>query len=240
MHEEFSKPQLFNANILNLCRLTKSVLKIDFSLINPSEISFLPGQFISIQVSDSTFRSYSICSNEDEKTKISIAVSVYHSGIGADFLKNLKIKDKVNFIGPSGRFALSDNLTDNILFVATGTGISPFISMLYKLAKINFKSRIRLLFGYRSESDLFFIAELDVFKTKFIDFDYEIWLSQSEPSWNGFTGRVTDQISNYINTNTQVYLCGNPNMIEDSMKILLEMNISKDNIYYEKYKRAIQ
>jgi ferredoxin-NADP reductase len=68
-------------------------VKVDYELIDPGEIEFVPGQFISLSVGSGLFRSYSICSHNNNKNMISITLTVGNAGAGANYVKSLKPGD---------------------------------------------------------------------------------------------------------------------------------------------------
>ena len=76
--------------------------------------------------------------------------------------------------GPMGVFTLPDNLIDrDIYFVSTGSGISPFRSMINYLHqnKIPFKN-IKLFFGTRTEDDLLYRKELETIQEELPNFEF--------------------------------------------------------------------
>ena len=65
-----------------------------------------------------------------------------------------------SFAGPAGNFYLREDPTRDLLFVATGTGIAPFRSMLFANAERPVPSRTTLFWGLRSQRDLYYQDEL--------------------------------------------------------------------------------
>ena len=170
-------PKLYKAKLKNKRMLNHRDMLVDFELIDPAEIQFKPGQFINLNVAENTFRSYSICSDPSLSREIAIAVSVSHEGVGTRYLKELQKDNEVEFIGPSGKFYLPDNLLDNLVFVATGTGVSPFVPMWHKLENAKYTGKIMFYFGVRTENEIFFVDKLDYF-SKVLDFEYKICVSR--------------------------------------------------------------
>lgn len=223
-----SKP--FKLKVINSSWLTKKVLRIDFSLVDPEEFNFLPGHHITLRVSDEDVRLYSICSDYKDKKKISIVVSAGHEGVGSNFLSSLHVGDEVDGVGPLGKFVVSEDYEDEIVLVATGTGVAPFIPMLHWFLDHKVKSKIRLYFGVKNEEEVYFTDILDEFKSKLGDFDYLLCLSNPTWIWDGFKGRVDDFIIYDDRKNVQIYLCGIYQMVEELSKDLAEQGVSKNNI----------
>lgn len=80
------------------------------------------------------------------------------TGLCSNYMADLQVGDKVQLTGPAGkRFLLpADPAAHNYIFIATGTGIAPFRSMLGDLVKAGMPSRVDLIMGAPYESDLLY------------------------------------------------------------------------------------
>lgn len=206
----------------------------------PQQFSFVPGQFVSLRVDEFQYRAYSICSDprDGDQGLFKLIISSSHEGVGANFVRSLNADDEVEFLGPRGTFKLHSANAPNILLVATGTGIAPFISMLYQLKHEKSQTKIRLLHGIRFDGHSLFKPELKSFKKDLHDFDYTICHSQSKYSPLPETclfGRVTDHIQVEEPQNTHIYLCGNPDMISDAVQLLQKLEVPDNAVFYEKF-----
>ena len=232
------KPIEVTTKVTNKSYLNEKIIELELEYIKPNKLAFIPGQYINVKVAENTYRSYSICSDYKNKKGLSIIVSAMHNGVGSSYIKEIQIGEELEFIGPSGKFGMSDTLENNIVFVATGTGVSTIIAFLYLLLHIKYKGNIRLLFGNRLEEELFYLDKLEFFKKNLKNFTYEVFISAPIKSSSYKLGRVTSVLKNYISENTQYYLCGNPNMIQDSVKILRDAKVIDENIYHEGFTRS--
>ncbi len=235
---QFATPKKYTAEVVNNFHLTHEVAQLDLKIVEPEGFFFTSGQFINLQVSPTAYRSYSIVSDYKTPLNISLIVSVGHEGLGANFVKNLKIGDKVGLIGPSGRFVVPPILLEDLYFISTGTGLAPHLAMLYKIVDMNTTSRIKFLMGFRHESDIFMINQLKSFKEKLGNLQYISAISQPETSFvemDMVDGRVTDHINIEKTTKTQVFLCGNPTMVEDTFILLEKIGVPRENIFSEKF-----
>lgn len=230
---DFPTPRKITAKLVRKENLNKKVAMIELGGIDNFE--FLPGQFISLKVSDKNFRSYSIASSASERDSIKLIVSIGHRGLGSDFINNAQVGDQMEFVGPSGRFVLPEQLSDKLIFVATGTGLAPILSMLFKLKEDGYKGRVELLFGVRDHSESFYEKVLSDLFTSLQNSDYKICFSQ-ESGVDGShfeIGRVTSFLT--IDKNAQYYICGNPFMVQDVSQTLLSQEVPSQNIYHEKF-----
>jgi NAD(P)H-flavin reductase len=124
--------------------------------------------------------------------------------------------------------------------IATGTGIAPIKSMLLSLLGQTSRRRIRLFFGLRNVSDLFYAKLLSDLRESHPWFEPTIILSQPDPEgWSGLRGRVTDLINEQVSAdqvaNTDAYLCGGRPMIEEAKQLLINKGMHVDHIRHETF-----
>ncbi len=84
-----------------------------------------------------------------------------YTGVCSNYLADLQVGDAVHLTGPVGkRFLLPEDLSaHNYLFIATGTGIAPFRSMLFDMINAGMPSRVDLIMGAPYETDLLYDEE---------------------------------------------------------------------------------
>ena len=93
---------------------------------------------------------------------------------------------------------------------------------------------IRLLFGVRSEEDIFWIDRLEALKQLSPLFDYQVTLSQpkADGGWSGLRGRVTEHLLHHL-VSHKFYLCGSAAMVKDVRDVLLKNGIAGEQIHFE-------
>jgi len=231
--------QPFNATVVAVQDLTHDVRQIDVSLIDPPQIHFAAGQFVSFEIDRPGFqtpatRPYSIASPPHHADRIALVLNRVPGGPGSTYLFGLRVGDPTTFKGPVGSFTLRENQRD-VLFVATGTGIAPIRSMLWSLAVRASTRRITLFWGLRSERDLYYENELTTLRQQLPNFSATITLSQPTGDWRGPVGRVSPLVTDTVTTasNLEVYLCGNGGMIRDVRDIMRQKGLCP--IYTEQY-----
>lgn len=218
--------------------LTHDVFELTFEVAEA--FTFQAGQFVTIKIDDKVppcFRAYSIASSPlTETTEFKLCVKLMPGGRGSNWLYNLKVGDTANFIGPNGYFTFKES-TKNVIFVATGTGVAPFMSTIEDEINKGSEQKLELIFGVRHIKDIFYKEWLDELKSRG-NFDYTITLSQPEDeSWQGSKGRVTELLKthNFDPENTIFYICGLKDMIDAVTAILKEKGVPEDSIHFEKY-----
>ncbi len=203
-----------------------------------NDISYKPGQYITILVGENKMRAYSVA-YQSGKNSIHLLIDISPGGAGSKYFENIKEGQEISYLGPFGIFTYkgADEKTE-LVFLGTGSGCSPLRSMIETiLEKDKFKGKVYFYAGFRSEEDIVWKDYFDNLTKKYPNFTYKIYLSQPTESWNGEKGHLTQSLKKDFaeSKKLQVYLCGNRPMMEESRKILTEMGCPNEDIYEEKY-----
>lgn len=203
-------------------QLTKSTFVISMPRCR---FSFLPGQHVSVSIKgDYQSREYSIYSG-NQNSFLEILVKEVDGGYFSPKLKHLKPGDYLEVNGPFGKFGLDLEKPEGHkhVFIASGTGIAPFRSIIDSYPELNYK----LIHGVRYPSEAY---ERDHYNPE----NYILCTTRNPE--NNFHGRVTDYLKKHdFDADTSFYLCGNSDMIFDSMEILKEKGFSRESIHVEVY-----
>ena len=165
-------------------------------------------------------------------------------GIATNLLFNLQPGDPISASGPYGLFVLKEERPARYILIATGTGVTPYRSMLNeiknRLENTHPELKIVVIFGTRTRSELLFKEEFLQFAEQYPNFHYLACYSQEKPQDPApfeREGRVQDTFKELMLDPTQdiIYLCGNPNMIDSTFALLTEKNFDKKSVRREKY-----
>jgi NAD(P)H-flavin reductase len=232
--------QSFTARVSRVRDLTHDVRELDLRLMEPPQITFKAGQFVSFEVGQdekkrTLIRPYSIASPPSQTETVTLLLNLVPGGPGSTYLFSLKEGDETQFKGPAGAFRLRDDPARDYLFVATGTGIAPIRSMLLALFEKDAAGSVTLFWGLRSRRDLYYQDELAAWAKAHPRFTFTTTLSRQEDGWQGERGRVTRLAEERIASvqNLAVYLCGNSGMIQDVTGTIQKKGLCP--IYREKY-----
>jgi ferredoxin-NADP reductase len=200
--------------------------------------AFVPGQFLSLtrQIGDDEItRAYSIASPPGGN-RFALCANLVSDGLFSPFLFGMQAGDEIDFKGPYGAFILRRPVSDSI-FVATGTGIAPFRSMLQAGLSEHPDRRFTLIFGVRYEYGLLYHEEFVEMARGFGHFDYRPTLTRPGESWNGRSGRVQRHAIEALGErrDVDVYSCGLREMVDDLRQVLKEAGLDRKRIVYEKY-----
>jgi ferredoxin--NADP+ reductase len=160
---------------------------------------------------------------------------------------------EMRMIGPKGKFMLEPVDDRTHLYVATGTGIAPFISMIRETAALRKPRRTIVLHGCSYADELGYRDELEALER---DGTYPLRYvpTVSRPDdprnagWIGPTGRAETVVASVCRDlglrpeTTVVYICGNPEMILKVESVLMDRGFPefhvKKELYWPKGKTA--
>lgn len=232
--------QTFKSHVKGIRDLTHDVREIKLRVADPPEIAFKAGQYISFEIHRDglkfpLMRPYSIASPPREKQEVTLVLNLVPEGPGSTFLFSLTEGQETQFKGPAGAFYLREDPMRDLLFVATGTGIAPFLAMIPTWLERRTTRAATLYWGVRSQRDLYYQDELAALARAYPNFRFTTTLSRPEDGWKGEVGRVTRLVEERVISvnNLAVYLCGSEGMIKDVTQILNAKGLCP--IYREKF-----
>jgi len=187
-------------------------------------LDFEAGQYIIAGLPNGIHRrEYSVYSSPSDDF-LEILIKEIDGGQVSSELHRLSVGDKVNLEGAFGYFRISvDDLSAPFLFIATGTGISPFHSFTGYYPDLDF----RLIHGIRYLEERYDYADYG---------EARVFSCVSREEGGSYHGRVTGWLEeNSIPEDCMVYLCGNSGMVDEVYRILAFRGFSADMIHAELY-----
>ena len=231
--------------------LAPSVGHYQFVRDDGQPLDFVPGQFIQVhfRYADGTpaKRSYSLATIHDHALgpgeAVEIAVSYVPGGAATALFEGLPEGGHVEASGPFGRFCLMPgDRNARYLLIATGTGVTPYRSMLPQLRSLMAERGVEvvLLQGARTPAELLYGDEFRAFADAHPGFRYVPCLSRELPPdphpdvRHGYVqqhlGAFAPDAAHYI-----AYLCVNPDMVDACFEALKGFGLPVPQIRREKY-----
>lgn len=226
-----------------------NVRHLSFVRNDDTPLDYIPGQFITFHFEHEgkeVKRSYSIASIPGRNHEVEIAASYFEGGPGSELLFKMQPGDKVTTSGPFGRLVLRDENPQRTVMIATGTGVTPYRSMLPGIEQRlddNPDSSLIILQGVQTRDQLLYGDDFVGLMQRHPRFEFYACYSREQvTAANGFdahekTGYVQQTLEGLrLNPESDVvYLCGNPNMIDEVFTKLKELEFETKQVRREKY-----
>jgi ferredoxin--NADP+ reductase len=185
------------SKILEIRNLTESTYVL---CLEKSDFEFKAGQYLVLNVpGENKAREYSIYSSE-AAPYIDLLIKEVDKGEISKELKYLKVGTKVEITGPFGFFVLRDNepvINNNFTFVATGTGIAPFHSIILSNPAIDYE----LIHGVRHGYEAYDSSDYPEDRYR---------LCTSREHGENFFGHVTQYLQKHgVRKDSIYFICGN-------------------------------
>ncbi|KMZ98684.1 ferredoxin-NADP reductase [Plasmodium vivax North Korean] len=196
-------------------------------------------------------RLYSISSSNSNNLSIAIRIHTYEAeknghlhlqyGYCSGYIKGLKKNDNIYLTGAHGCFVLPNNVLEentNLILIATGTGISPYIAFLKKIwgnqkgnfpqKKPSYKGQIYLFYGVYNEDSILYLQELQQFVKMHPGNFHVEYVFSSAKNLDGTSHHVQDEIyrrrENFLrlfnDLKCELYICGHKSIRAKIMEIL--------------------
>src|SRR3989344_1548269 len=215
------------AKISFVKEIAEDSVEVGFTPLEKFE--FLPGQYMIIDIfklvtPQKRTRHFSIASSPDEK-EVKIA---FRRGL-SDFKKFLQdennVGESVTLLGPFGKFFLPEEKSE-LVFIAGGIGITPFMDLIPYSLKHNLGHKITLIYTNKSEQRAVFLRELVELDKKYEDFVLINKIGKVDASF------IKKHIKNL--KAKHFYICGTDAMVDGVKEILsAELNIEQEKIHTE-------
>ncbi len=184
-------------------------------------------------------RSYSVASSATDRSFVEFFITLVPTGA---------MSPRVFALQPGDRVWLSKNMTglftfqkvpddSNVIFLATGSGVSPCMSIIRSHLSTGSSRRIALVHGCRHSKELGYRSELKALDRIIDNFDYIETISRprEEPTqWSGHVGYIQEiwrkgvigKIWGFHPSakDTHVFVSGNPAMCDELARMLLADN----------------
>jgi CDP-4-dehydro-6-deoxyglucose reductase len=212
----------------SLLLLSPDVMRIELRLPPRNAFRFLAGQYIDVTSPSGASRSYSVASDAANPDRVELQVRRVDGGVLSDYwFERAKLNDLLRFNGPRGTFYLRPCEGQDLVFLATGTGIAPILSMLRQVAAMPVASRPRsvaLYWGGRHAHDLYLDAGGALPGLRYVPV-----LSRGDAGWAGARGHVQDVLVHDVAhgiapalAGAVVYACGSDAMIHGARRLLTD------------------
>ena len=225
--------QTVAATVAGVEALSETSFRLRVTL--PAAMPFLPGQYVNVQVPGTTAtRAYSF-SSHPQATEASFLIRNIPGGLMSGYLARAKAGDLMDLTGPMGAFYLRP-VTRPQVFLAGGTGLAPFLSMLEQIATQGTDQPIRLFYAVTRDADLVELDRLHSLAALIPSLDIVTIVAAPEVD-HPRRGYVTDHLTaaDLWEGAADVYLCGPPPMVEAVRAHMAALGVTPAAFLFEKF-----
>lgn len=239
--------KLHTITVSKIERLTKNAITLSLDIPeNLKEVfKFKAGQYITVELDinhKATRRSYSICSSTNENI-LKIGVKKVANGLVSSYINDhLSTGNTIRAMPPEGRFTRHFTNGEHHLLLASGSGITPCLSITKSVLENNQNSKVTLIYGNQSVASIMFREELSILKDQYTDrFFIAHILSREAQDVAILNGRLDNKKLEQLITKNLIkvtdfdntFICGPQLMIEGISATLKAAGMAKEKIYFE-------
>jgi CDP-4-dehydro-6-deoxyglucose reductase, E3 len=221
-------------------RVADDIVRVVLRLPPASPFRFLAGQHVDVTSPAGARRSYSIASAAASAGKVELHVRRVDGGRFSDYwFGAAKADDLLRFEGPRGSFFLRPVAGLDVVFLATGTGIAPVLSMLAQLAvQPDAPPRsVSLYWGGRQVQDHYVDPTAVLPGLRYVPV-----VSRGGLQWQGARGHVQDVLLADVAlgrapalAGAVVYACGSERMIDDARRGLADAGLPARRFHFDAF-----
>src|SRR3989344_4312135 len=184
----------YDMRLLEVIQETTDVKIFRFEHPKDSDFRFYPGQFMMASfIGDPEIkygRAYSIASSPENRKFLEFALDKV-----AKFTEKMFALEPgavMKFKGRYGKFYFSEEMKDDIVLIAGGTGITPLIGIMRYCADRKLGNKLKLIYSVKHPESIVYRREFENLKNKNRNFEHVVTITRPEPgeNWKGHTGRI--------------------------------------------------
>jgi NAD(P)H-flavin reductase/ferredoxin len=218
--------------------MTADIVRLRVQLDGP--LDYQPGQFAELGLASlpTITRSYSFATPPQSNGQLTFFVRKVPGGaFSTRVVDGDVVGEAITVEGPSGAFVLRPGQLPLIL-VAGGSGLAPVLAILAAAVDAGDTRPATLLFGARTQADLYAQAEIDaIAKAWRGPFTFVPVLSDAaaDATWAGARGLVTDHLAAHVVAGAHAYLCGPPGMVDAAATALRARGVAARDIHADRF-----
>ena len=226
------EPEPMAGEVMAVEQIAAEIVRLEVAV--GAALAFEPGQYVRIQPEGTEIaRSYSMA-NPPGSERLEFFIRIVPGGAFSNWLARAQVGDKVELSAPHGTFFLRDEARPR-LFVAGGSGMAPFLSMLRGMSAAARALPTTVLIGARTPEHLFALDELQALRAEMPSLDVKLAVERGADA-GSHAGYPTDLIGSLeLDPATRVYLCGPPPMVEAGRAAAQAAGLPRGDVLCERF-----
>jgi len=236
--------------VVKVVRETDDAMSIYLTEADGSTLEFRPGQFLSVDVivdGERLRRAYSLASACLPGVPVHVTVKrIEHGRVSNHLNDTIREGDELAVLGPSGNFTVEPRELNerHLVMIAGGSGITPIMSILETVLRVENGSRVTLIYGNREWNGVIFRDRLGALREEFGDrLIVDHVLEQPPEGWSAGRGLLSSDVlqsrlealSIHDNDAVRYFLCGPTPMMEAAHEALRARDVDARRIAEERF-----
>jgi NAD(P)H-flavin reductase len=230
-----------HGKVISKQQLSKDIIELKLECNIP--FRFKAGQFVNLMKPDEVFRSYSIANTPNKKNIIEFHIRILPGGQFSEWISNeLAVGDQIPITDAKGNcFYIPERQEQGLLLIGTGSGLAPLAGILMDALEQKHTGPIHLLHGSKNKEGLYRIDEMKNLAEQQQNFHYTACISgagagNTTPETYA-RGRANEVALKKITDlkGWRVYLCGHPEMVEQTKKLAFLQGAAMQDIYADAF-----
>lgn len=248
-------PQFHSLEVSEVQAITRDAVALTFAVPDTLKQTFnyVQGQYLTLRTvldGQELRRSYSICAAAQEQC-LRVAIKRVAGGLFSNWAaENLLLGAVIEVMPPQGHFniPLAPESTRHILAFASGSGITPVLSILKTTLLAEPLTSVTLVYGNRASSGVMFKEELEDLKDTYLGRFNLVWImsreSQEIPLFNGRIDyeKCIQLLTHWIDPTRidAAFICGPEDMMWATSEALQDKGVEKSRIKIELFGSPLQ
>ncbi len=227
---------------------TRDAIAVTFVL--PPELAdtfaYVQGQYLTLRAQvggQDIRRSYSICSAVQDR-RLRVAIKRVQGGVFSNWAaEHLRAGVAIDVMPPQGQFhvPLQPEARRHVVAFASGSGITPVLSIVKSTLLAEPQTRVTLVYGNRSSGSVMFKEELEDLKDNYLGRFNLVWvMSRESQDIDLFNGRIDhDKVSRLLTHWIDpagidaAFICGPQDMMQATEQALKDKGVPASRIKTE-------
>lgn len=191
---------------------TKFIAVVKLKTLDGQPFDYRAGQYIAIKWGKHKRKLFSMAT-PSQNGLLELHIRRHPDGEFTEWLfKSANTGALLGIEGPFGDFQWQSWANQSVVMVATGTGFAPIKALLTEHLEHHNGAAVELIWGARSEDDIYDLAALKALADTYPYFHYTLVISDQETSEPSFrTGNLFEHLPSL--DNVDIYACGAPEVI---------------------------
>jgi NAD(P)H-flavin reductase/ferredoxin len=227
----------FSTEVVSIDSVSSGIKRL--RLRRPHGFNYHAGQFLTLYNPDNIGRSYSLASIPVLDPFLELHVRLVPNGVVSSWVnKSLKVGEQVSISEAIGTcFYEANQPQQSMILIGTGSGLAPLYGIVRDALHHGHQGTIKLYHGSSSMEGIYLRQELVQLSQNHRNFQYIPCVSRSVDDSNVLQGRasVIAMEQNPDLSGWRAYICGEPDMVNDTSRAVFLAGVSLKEIYSDPF-----